>query len=78
MSYTTTLVEVDDDGVLLEMADGEVMEIDEADIPTAVCWMESAQIEVTASSGTAYTHVLRNKGNGQTVRARVTAPDRGS
>lgn len=78
MSYTTTLIEVDDDGVLLAMADGTLFEVDETDIPTAILWLESAQIEVTASTGTEYTHVLVNRSNGQTVQARVTVPDRGS
>jgi len=74
MTYSTTLIEVDDDGVLLTMADGTLFEVGDADIPTTICWVEAAQIEVTSSSGTAHTHVLVNKSNGQKVRARVTAP----
>jgi hypothetical protein len=71
MSYTTTLVEVDDDGVLLGMADGVVFEVDEADIPTTICWTESAQIEVTPSTGPGDTHVLRNRSSDQRVRPTV-------
>jgi hypothetical protein len=71
MSYTTTLIEVDDDGVLLEMADGVMYEGDENDIGVAMSWREGAQIEVTTSSGTEYTHVLHNTVNRQRVPANI-------
>ena len=73
-NFTTTLIEVDDDGELLEMADGTLFEIEPADTPTVILWVESAQIEISLSPGTAWTHVLVNRSNGQKVRAVRTTP----
>ncbi len=65
----SSLIEISDDGETVELLDGSIWRIAAGDIPTAILWTPTSEIEVQESDGDLYSHILINRSNDTRVRA---------
>lgn len=69
MSDTAMLIRVDHGGTRLVMAEGSKWRVWPWDIPTAILWLPTSEIEIQEITDKECSHELINHSNGERVRA---------
>lgn len=65
------LIEVDSETGIITMLDGTKWEVNPFNLPEAIIWIPTAELEITKKyAGAMYDHEIRNLENDDVIRAR--------
>ena len=64
-----TVLEAQDDGARLVMIDGTSYLINPGDIPTAILWLPTTEVEISRSSDKMFESRIKNLENGEIILA---------